>query len=221
MTFEDVRRAAFARLMEHGDRWPQGRAVAYRQIGLRQQQLYALAARANPEYAGECAVGTLVDGAADFGQMQPPVMRPEAITLVEIHDPGESEWEAGQRISIVAADDAHASFPPRARLRHRLLDGVGSDLDGVATIKVWYPFIPEPTDPEEDGTRDVEMPDPHSELLVVDLARDYARKTLALEPEIRAAIVASFDAEEAPMLEGWLEHVRGYVPLEARFGGTV
>lgn len=216
MTFEDVRRAALARLMEYSDRWPQGRSVAYRRIGVRQQQLYTMAARTNPEYAGVCATGTLVDGAADFGSMQPPVLRPEAITLVEIHDPGESEYEAGQRVTIVPADDPDG-VPPRARLRHRVLEGVGDDLVGVAKIKVWYPYIPEPTDPEEDGTREVELPDPHSELLVVDLARDYARKTLSLEPDVRTAIVRMCTEEEAPMLEEWFAHVRDYAPLETRF----
>src|SRR5690606_29492353 len=216
MTFEEVRRAALARLMEYGDRWPQGRSVAYRRIGVRQQQLYAMAARANPEYAGVCAVGTLVNGAADFADMQPPVMRPEAITLVEIHDPGESDYEVGQRITIVTADDPDG-VPPRALLRHRVLCGVGSDLDGVAQVKVWYPYIPEPTAPDEDGTREVEIPDPHSEVLVVDLARDYARKTISLEPDVRTAIVGVFNDEEAPMLAEWLAHVRGYAPIEARF----
>lgn len=216
MTFEDVRRAALARLMEYGDRWPHGRSVAYRRIGVRQQQLYALAARANPEYAGVCAIGTLVDGAANFAAMEPPVLRPEAITLVEIHDPGESDYEVGQRITIVTADDPDG-VPPRALLRHRVLFGVGSDLDGVAKVKVWYPYIPEPTAPDEDGTREVEIPDPHSELLVVDLARDFARKTISIEPETRAAIVAALNDEEAPMLAEWIAHVQGYAPIEARF----
>lgn len=217
MTFEDVRRAALARLMEYGDRWPQVRSVAYRRIGVRQQQLYALAARVNPEYAGECAIGTLVDGSVNFETMEPPVKRPEAITLIEIHDPGDSGYDVGERITVVAVNDAHAYLPPRARLRNRLLDGVGDDLAGVAQIKVWYPYIPEPTAPDEKGTREIEIPDPHSELLVVDLARDYAQKAISLGAETRAAIVQSFDQEESLMLEAWIEHVRGYSPADRRF----
>ena len=216
MTFEDVRQAALARLMEYGDRWPHGRSAPYRRIGVRQQQLYAMAARANPEYAGVCAVGGLVNGVANFAAMEPPVLRPEAITLVEIHDPGESDYEVGQRITIVTADDPDG-LAPRAFLRHRVLVGVGNELAGVATIKVWYPYIPEPASADEDGSREVEIPDPYSELLVIDLARDYARKTIALEPDIRAAIVRMQDEEEAPMLAEWLAHVRGYAPIEARF----
>lgn len=216
MTFEDVRQAALARLMEYGDRWPHGRSVAYRRIGVRQQQLYAMAARANPEYAGVCAVGGLVNGVANFATMEPPVLRPEAITLVEIHDPGESDYEVGQRITIVTADDPDG-LAPRAFLRRRVLVGVGNELAGVATIKVWYPYIPEPARPDEGGSREVEIPDPYSELLVIDLARDYARKTIALEPDIRAAIVRMQDEEEGPLLAEWIAHVRGYAPLETRF----
>ena len=216
MTFEDVRQAALARLMEYGDRWPHGRSAPYRRIGVRQQFLFALAARANPEYAGVCAVGGLVDGVANFAAMEPPVLRPEAITLVEIHDPGESDYEVGQRITIVTADDPDG-LAPRAFLRHRVLVGVGNELAGVATIKVWYPYIPEPASPDEGGSREVEIPDPYSELLVIDLARDYARKTIALEPDIRAAIIRMQDEEEGPLLAEWIAHVRGYAPLETRF----
>lgn len=216
MTFEDVRQAALARLMEYGDRWPHGRSAPYRRIGVRQQQLYAMAARANPEYAGVCAIGGLVNGVANFAAMEPPVLRPEAITLVEIHDPGESDYEVGQRITIVTADDPDG-LAPRAFLRHRVLVGVANELAGVATIKVWYPYIPEPASPDEDGSREVEIPDPYSELLVVDLARDYARKTIALEPDIRAAIIRMQDEEEGPLLAEWIAHVRGYAPLETRF----
>lgn len=216
MTFEDVRHAALARLMEYGDRWPHGRSAPYRRIGVRQQQLFAMAARANPEYAGVCAIGMLVDGQANFADMQPPVLRPEAITLVQIHDPGESDYEVGQRVTIVTADDPDG-LAPRALLRHQVLIGVGADLAGVAKIKVWYPYIPEPTAREEDGSREVEIPEPHSELLVVDLARDYVRKTLSLAPDVRAAIIQRHDEEEAPMLAEWIAHVRGYAPLETRF----
>src|SRR5690606_24373787 len=216
MTFEDVRQAALARLMEYGDRWPHGRSAPYRRIGVRQQQLYAMAARANPESAGVCAIGGLVNGVADFAAREPPVLRREAITLVEIHDPGESDYEVGQRITIVTADDPDG-LAPRAFLRHRVLVGVGNELAGVATIKVWYPYIPEPASADEDGSREVEIPDPYSELLVIDLARDYARKTIALEPDIRAAIIRMQDEEEGPLLAEWIAHVRGYAPLETRF----
>src|SRR5690606_33580519 len=135
---------------------------------------------------------------------------------VEIHDPGQSDYEVGQRITIVTADDPDG-LAPRAFLRHRVLVGVANELAGVASIKVWYPYIPEPTAPDENGSREVEIPDPHSELLVVDLARDFARKTISIAPETRAAIVAALNDEEAPMLAEWIAHVRGYAPLETRF----
>lgn len=217
MTFEEIRQAALARLMEFTDRAPSGQAVPYRRIAVRQQFLFAEAARANPEYAGVCAVGGVVNGAADLAQMAPPVKRPEAITLVEVVDGGET-WPAGTRITIVPTEDPDG-IPPRARLRNRVIVGVGDELGNVASIRVHYPYIPEGPAPAENGEREVEMAGPYDELLVIDLTRELMRKALTVAPDDRLAVVNLLNEEEAPLLAAWLAHAAGYAPIEARLRG--
>lgn len=218
MLFEDVRQAALARLGEFTDKFPHGTQVPYRRIGVRQQQLYALAAHENPEYAGECATAAVTAGAVDFADIDTPVSTPERVTRIDIKtlggDPPEG-YEVGQEVTIVPLADPDGEAP-RATLRNGVLRGVDGELDEVAEVSVYYPYRPEATAATEDGTRDVEIPDPYSELLVIDLARDYVRKALHLGAT-RAEIIGAIEDEEKSLIEAWAMHAREYAPIVARF----
>lgn len=218
MTFEQVRTAALSRLMEFTDRFPSGVQVPYRRIGVRQQWLYALAARVNPDYATEAAEATLSADpvGVDLDLIADPIETPENLTRIEIKDAGTSSYSTGDKVTVVPVADQDG-LAPRVTIRNRAIYAVGTDLDDVTSLLIYYPYRPEPTDSDEDGTRTVEITQPYEELLVIDLAREYIRKSLSMEPDQRGAVVGMFDEEEAPLLEAWLEHVRTYAPTEGRF----
>lgn len=216
-TFEEIRQASLARIGEFTDKYPTGTQVPFRRIGVRQQQLYAMAAHENPEYTGQCAIGTVDSGAVDLTSMSPPVATPERISLIKIYELNDAErppYSAGDEITVVSVADQDGNAP-RALLRHKRLYGINGELDGVATIEIFFPYRPEPTDADEDGTREVEIADPHSELLVVDLTKLYAR--LAMTREERAPLMADLKEEEDEMIAAWLAHVREYAPIQSRF----
>lgn len=218
MLFEDVRQAALARLGEFTDKFPHGTQVPYRRIGVRQQELFSIAANENPEYAGMCATGDVVTGSINFSSMVPPVSTPERITRIEINALAGGYAGAlvvGNEITVVPIADPDG-IAPRATLRNGVLKGVAGELNDVTKVEVFYPYRPEPAAAGETGTRQVEVPDPYSELLVIDVARDYVRKALQLG-EARGEILGLLTEEEEPLLAGWVAHVREYAPIVARF----
>lgn len=226
-TFEQIVEAALARLAEFTSWYPHGRQVAYRRVGIRQQELYAIAAHVSPEYSGECALADVTDGAVDFDDIALPVDTPERITTILVYelDPGYVAPEdgspvlaVGDEISVVPIADPDSGVFPRATLRRGVLRGYAGELDEVTRIEVYYPYRPEPADSDEDGTREVEVPDPHSELLVVDLAREYLQKAQGLDDKSRAGAIALLDREEERRLEAWVQHVTQYAPTQSRFG---
>lgn len=221
-TFEEIRQAALARLAEFTDQAPSGRQVPYRRIGVRQQELYAIAADLNPEYSGDCAIGDVDEGACDLKQMEDAedVANAERITKVLVKarsTEADGSWPVGTEVHIIAIGDPDAADAPRATLRRGVIRGYAGELDKVSQLEVYYPYRPEPTAAAEDGTREVEIPDPHSELLVIDLCRDYVRKAMALDMKDRTAIIAMLAEEEEPMLARWGTHVQEYAPVQSRF----
>lgn len=217
MTFEDVRQAALARLLQFTTRYPQGKAVPYRRIGIRQQDLYDQAADVNPEFGGDGALAELDAGAADLNDIAAPVGLPARITRIEVSDPGDSPYAIGKEISVVGVDDPEAAAAPRATLRQGVLRGWAAELDDVTEILVYYPFQPAPADPAETGVRVVEIPSPHDELLVIDLTKALLRSVGTLTPAVRADILGDLTDEETPRLAGWLKHAHSFAPLQSRF----
>lgn len=218
MIADDVCTYALARLTELGASAPVARSLMYRQIGVRQQQLYARAARVNPDWAGVCATAALDQGAADLSDIAPPIETPERIQRIEIADPGTSNYAAGDEVHPVPLQDqVYAALPPRVTVRNRVIRGVGADLDGVISLRVSYARVPLALGPS-DGARVLDLPEPHAELLVVDLARYLVRKSTTLAPDARAAAVEALTAEEATLLLEFDAYVHGYVgPLTSRF----
>lgn len=221
MTVDQVAVAALARAMEHSRQIPTTRSVIYRRIGQRQQDLFAMAARVNPDYYGVCAIASLRDaddewvGASDISAIGGDVPPVEQLARIEVQDPGTSEYAVGQEVYVVPLSDPGVAFAPRVTVRNRVIRQVGTDLAGVEKLEVFYSRSPTPiTGADED--RELELAPQFQELLVVDAARDLFRRSTLLPN--RPALVALMDAEEKPMLADYMEHVRRFAgPLVSRF----
>lgn len=218
MIVEDIAIAALARALEFTNGVPSTRSVMYRRIGIRQQQLFARAAGVNPDYFGICATGALDNGAADLSDMAPPVEKPESITKIEVSDPGTSTYLEDQEIRVVPSTDVTVDLPPRATLRNRVIRQVENDLDGVASIRIHYARVPEPIGPS-DSDKVVELADPHSELLVIDLTKSLLLKTISMDAATKAAAFEGLNKEEGELLEAFDQHVASFTgSLSSRFG---
>lgn len=228
MTFEDISVAALARASGYGVPVSETRSLHYRRIGLRQQQIFAEAARLNPEFFGVCAVAPVIEGTVNLRTIEdPPVPLPELVTRFEVHEVAEPEdpeseeespYPPGTEIHPIRVQDPSAALPPRATLRDGVLQGWQGELDTVARVKVYYSRLPAPGRPT-DGDRQVEIPYPHEEILVVDLAAWLIQHSLAADPEVRSASLALLREEESVLLGEWAGYVATFVgSLQQRFG---
>lgn len=222
MTADQVAELALSRAMEHSEEVPATRSLMYHRIGVRQQELFGLAARINPDFYGVCAKASLRDelgawvGAAslmDLGEVDTP--KAEHVSRVEVYDAGSSELEVGVEVHIVPLSDTSCAFPPRVTLRNHTLRQVGVDLVGVEKLEVFYSRMPLSIGPAG-GDIALELPEQYQTLLVVDCARDLFRRSTALPG--RPALVAMMDQEEAPVLADYLLHVQRFAgALVSRF----
>lgn len=217
---EDVVIQALARAMQFTNEVPATRSLHYRRIGVRQQQLYARAAQLNPDYAGVCAIGVLAGNALDFADLAPAIDAAESVTRVDIEDAGTSEYAAGDEVTIVPSTATESGLAPRATVRNRVLRSVGADLDGVVSLKVHYCRLPAAV-VATDKDRLIDVPEPHSELLIVDLALSMLRKVASTQTgaaEVQGGIEL-LGGEEEKLLAGWDAHVLSYVGgLVSQFG---
>src|SRR5271157_3831672 len=165
-TVEDLTILALTRCAEYSDSYPTTRSVLYQRLGERQQQLFAAAARTNPEYFGVTAFGTLdanhaisLAGLGDPAAV-PPVPAMELISRITVtaNDGTVGAPAVGSEIHKVTISDPHA-LPPRVTIRGTDLRPVGTDLDHVTQIAVDFsprPFLVRPVD----GTEPIELPEP-------------------------------------------------------------
>jgi hypothetical protein len=218
VTIEETARAAIDRATTFASNVPENRAVLFRRIGIRQQQLFAKAAKTNPDYYGICVVGGLDQGAVDILTVHPEAPPIEEITRIEIADPGESELEPRQQVNIIRMDDPTSAFPPRAVVRDGVMWPHQDELEGVASVRIFYSKQAGAVGPA-DAEKELEIVAPHSELLVVDAAAFLLRQTIGLAAEVKAAALAILAEEEKELLADFAAHVAGFVtPLNARFG---
>lgn len=214
MTYEEVVEAALSRTLEWDGEFPSTRLPMYRRIGTRQQQLFTKGSKVNPTYYGVKAGAALdANRELDLRDMAgvPAVNQAVGVQRVEIGDPGTSTWVAGDRVAIVDVDDIEADLAPRVTLRDFVLKAVGTDLDLVTSLCVYYPRYPDMPANTEDGTTDVEMSETFSEMLVIDLTKYLLRKTLGIESGVKTAMMAALAEEEG-------EEMAVYVMDIAAFG---
>lgn len=228
-TVEDLAVQALARCAEFGDNYPTTRSVLYRRLGVRQQQLYAAAARANFEYFGRTADGTLdVNGQITLATTGDPsainpVPNMEFIARVEVlaTDADPLAPAVGTKINIVPITDQGAELPPRITVRGGVFTPVGADFAHIKKIRVFYSHRPFRIPPTA-GASDVELPEPFQDLLVVDLARFMVRKMTTLTKEVREVALAALKEEEDEAMGNFIASVKSFTAAaeSGRFGRT-
>ncbi len=210
-TVNDLVTAALSRAADFGAAYPGSRSVLYRRLSNRLHQLYAAAARWNPEYFGVSAVGTLDSGGVSFSSMETPdgVYPPELVSRLEIADKGTSSYTNGDEINIVQLNDPGVALAPRVTLRNQTLQQVGTDLANVTSVRLYYsrrPFRLAATD----GGTTVDFPEQWEELLVIDLTKWITRKATNPPLKQRTAALASLDAEEQETLGNFEQEVSSF-----------
>lgn len=219
MTYEDVVIAALARTLDWDGEFPSARQPMYRRIGKRQQQLFTMASKINPDYWGTCAIATidptdlnvdlrLLDGGLNVDQSV-------GVQRIEIQDEGTSSLTSGDQVHIVSINDRDAELAPRVTIRDLIIASVGTDLTGVTSLAVYYPRYPDMPATSEDGTTALELQQAHDELLVIDLTKDLVRKTLSMDPATKTAIQGLLDAEEKEALGPYLDDVGAFAVGQA------
>jgi hypothetical protein len=217
MTVETLVLESFVRADEwvHGYRAP--RAALYRRVGQTRRRLALTVARANPDYHGAQVEATLEDGAVDLRLIALPLPLFAELQQAEVLTTGTSTLPVGTRVSIVPLNDVQSGIPPRATFRDYVLEGVGTDLDGVAALLLRYTRLPAMVEAAITGATVVDLAPPFDDLLVLDLVKYQIDKAPSLTEPERAAAHASVDVEAGPLLADYLAHVRQLAPVEARF----
>lgn len=220
MTPEEVCIAAMGVAGEYTDDYPTTRWTMYQRISARQRELFAHVATLDPEFYGAEVVVEVTDGAVNVAALEQSgdVYPVERIQSAYVEDRGTSEERKdGERIAVIAADDAHAFFPPRATYRSGVLRGVDGDLDGVVELLLYYSRRPRTILP--DGSGVIEFLEPFQNLLVYDLAKDLIRRTATIDGDRKAAAFQLLDATEKELLNSLAEHItHGARAREGRFG---
>lgn len=220
LSCEEIVRIGLARVAEYTRSHPAVRSVLYRRISTRQQELAALAAKVNPDYFGVVSNAVLVGGAADLADIVSPVPTPEAIQKIEVGAIGAGATVAvGDEISIVRLDDPTADVPPRVTLRSGVLRGVGTDLNGVVSINVYYAKLPDTLSSAETGTTLVAIPAPYDQTLVLEVALLVVERTQhgdQLDP-IRQSVADELRKEASEWEAKWLMHVKQLGTARTRF----
>lgn len=196
-------------------------SIWIRRLNMRQEEIFARSNTINRDYFGTCAKVPLVNGAANLRTLIEAPDSPERpdspdiIDRVEVLDPGDSEYEVGQRINLVRIDEIEAALPPRMTLRDYVFWPIGNELAGVVTIRVHYARRPRPIRKPEDP---IELTGAHSELLVWDLARYAASRAPGINPDVRESAIRFFTDQEARALELFDAHVQQFAStLQTRF----
>ncbi len=216
LTADQVVDQAFGRAAEFGGSYPSARGPMYRRVGYKQRHLFQRAAIANPERYGVCANSALTTGMVDLNDIVSPVPVPAIVHRVEVLDPGSSAYAVGTEITIVGLDDAEAELAPRAFLRNGVLIGYGTDLDGVTTVRIYYPRLPD-LFLLTDATKVVELEAPWDTILEVDLAIWLVEKATKMPQEVRAAALASLASEGSALEKDFLQWAADYAPMVSRF----
>lgn len=213
MTYDEVVDAALARASSWGHEYPGTRMLLYRRVSYRERQLYSMAARADEDRFGTSSDQSLTAGSVDLS-----ALRIEALHRVEVLDPGGSGYSAGDRVSIIKISDPEAALAPRATFRSGTLAGYGSELDSVTSVRIYYAEHPAAV---TTGSGTTSIPEPHDELLVVDLTKHLAKKALDVDGDVREAQTQLLADEETELLQAFVSHVSGQASgLESRFLGT-
>lgn len=216
MTADELAELALARVSIFTKNFPTTRGIMYRRIGVRLRQLQMKAMKANGDFLGVFATADLTAGAADLNDVVEPTPTPGSIQRITVADPGTSALVAGDEIAIVPLSDPTAAIAPRCTLRDGVLESVGSDLDGVTSIRVDYARLGKVLTATDKATV-VDLMEPWIELLVIDLTSYLLSLTTEMDETKKASALALLSAEETEMFDDFMAFVRDYAPTEDRF----
>ena len=221
MTVQQVINGALIETTEFVDGFPMIEPVMIRRIGIRQQQIFALLAAKVPDFAVVCASAALDTGAANLTDLYqgrhatlPPL---ERVTRLEVLHPGTSGLSVGQRIALVTTQDLDAEDPPRAVYRNGILRGVRNDLLNVYSVLIYYARKPRRVLAVTDT---LDIPSPHTEILVMDLAKELCVKATVLDGQDRSGAIEYFGARETEAVEAYIAHAEGLGMETVRFFDT-
>lgn len=219
MKTSDVIVAAQSRCTDYGVTFPNANSLLYRRMGVRQQQLFAVAAQLNPDYFGIYATVVLAAGAADMSLMLGDgVLEAELVTRILVEDKGTSTYANGQQVNIVDLADPEVADAPRVSIRGGIIRQIGTDLVNVTSLRVEYSYRPGLIGQDDDGQTVLLLPTSFGELLVIDLARDLTAKAMDIDAAKKGVISEALKAEEAGLLASFGEHVMKFVNPQRRFG---
>lgn len=227
MTPDEIITSAQGVVSDYTDDYPTTKSVMYNRMNVRQRELFVAAGAWDREFYGVCVIATLDDtGAVNLAEMDGTanVYAIEQIEQVRIEDVGTSSLATGDRLNIVPSLDVDAHFSPRATIRSHVLEGVAGELDLVTSVKIFYARRPKDIDERGriEGNKDVEveLTSPFDYLLVWDLARDLIRRTVRMEHELKAELLALMKESESEALAAFELHVKGFNwAREDRFDG--
>lgn len=217
MTTSEAREMAYGILGRYGVDVPTiPHALIYNRMSIRQREIFSWISNLDPDFYGECATAALVNGDVDLnvleGKADPSPYPIESIQVVRVEDPGSSlTLTAGDRVRLVRADDFR-QVPPRMTLRSMVLRDVGGDMAGVNTIKIWYTRRPRVIG--NDGTDELELPEPWHDLIALDAAQFILQRT----DGDHGGIIQTLKADEQERMQSLATHVKNaYRAVETRF----
>lgn len=201
MTYAQIVLAALQRGTRFSLDFPKTHQVYYRRVAHRDGQLALHAVRINPAFNARSDDADASDGRVNLRALPYGLA---SIAALRVGDPGTSRYQRGRRVAVVQPGDPRAALPPRLYFEGEELVAVGDDLEGVATVSVFYTPLPHRAGEDAEGGIDGEqepfIPEPFHELLVIEVART-AGLALAQEGDASvAALLAALDAEEKTML---------------------
>jgi hypothetical protein len=188
-------------------------AVLLNHMSQRQGELFEWIATIDPEFFGIDQLAPLVGGKVDLVALEvagAPLIG--HLQHIAIGDSGTSSHAEGGKVRIVRADDPR-ELPPRVTLRNRVLSQVGDDLQGVASLRLYYSWRPQPI--ALSGDTVLSLPDGFEDLL------SYAVARFVLMRDVQTAqspAYAYYVDEETKRLTALEAFVRGsYRALQSRF----
>lgn len=179
-------------------------------ISRKQQEKFLEVARINPDFFGEVTTITLSGSDADLSTISPLAA---AINMVQVAAEAGSNYDVGDRIYVVATDEQDAELAPRMIFQRNKLTALGTDLNGVTQIKIYYSRLPATmntaTDPD---SLNMDMPDEFIDTIVSEVALH-----LAIKDNRSAEEIAGLKVEVNEALANLSRAARAMTQTSTRF----
>lgn len=159
-----------------------------------QQDKYLRVGQSFPDFFGAEVTITLTGtDEARFSDASPAV---GVITRVEVAAESGSGYNVGDIINIVPTDEQESEVAPRMYLTRTSLKGVGTDLNGVTSVRLYYSIRPDAMDTTADpSTINMTMPDEFIDTIVNEVALYLAVKDNRDALEVQALQQEVADAD--------------------------